>query len=112
MSRERRAAVAKARTPTLRRGPLTREEVLAAAVALADERGIDAVTMRGVGDVVGVEAMSLYNHVAGKGDLLDGMVDIVFSEIGLPPAHGGWKPAMRQRAVAAREALGRHPWAI
>src|SRR5262249_46469048 len=60
----------------------------------------------------GVEAMSLYNHVAGKGDLLDGMVDVVFSEIGLPAGVAGWKAAMRQRAVSAREALARHRWAI
>jgi len=104
--------VAKARTPTLRRGPLTREEVLAAAVALADEQGIDAVTMRGVGDVVGVEAMSLYNHVAGKGDLLDGMVDRVFAEIDLPSTDTDWRTALRERAVSARAALARHRWAI
>ncbi len=56
--------------------------------------------------------MSLYNHVAGKGDLLDGMVDVVFGEIGLPAGDAGWKPAMRQRAISAREALARHRWAI
>src|SRR5215475_262961 len=96
----------------VRRVPLSHDQVLRAAVTLADESGIGALSMRKLGQTLGVEAMSLYNHVAGKGDLLDGMIDIVFSEIGLPPAHGGWKPAMRQRAVAAREALGRHPWAI
>jgi hypothetical protein len=68
--------------------------------------------MRKLGQVLGVEAMSLYNHVAGKADLLDGMIDVVFSEIGLPPGGAGWKPAMRQRAISAREALGRHRWAI
>jgi hypothetical protein len=56
--------------------------------------------------------MSLYNHVAGKADLLDGMIDVVFSEIGLPPAVGGWKSAMRARALSARAVLGRHRWAI
>ena len=56
--------------------------------------------------------MSLYNHVASKGDLLDGMVDVVFSEIGLPSSDAGWKPAMRQRAISAREVLARHRWAI
>jgi AcrR family transcriptional regulator len=95
-----------------RRAPLSRDQVLQAAVALADEGGIGAVSMRKLGQVLGVEAMSLYNHVAGKGDLLDGMIDVVFSEIGLPPAVGGWKSAMRQRALSARAALGRHRWAI
>jgi AcrR family transcriptional regulator len=86
--------------------------VLRAAVALADEGGIGALSMRKLGQVLGVEAMSLYNHVASKGDLLDGMVDVVFSEIGLPAGDVGWKPAMRQRAISAREALARHRWAI
>jgi AcrR family transcriptional regulator len=95
-----------------RRAPLSRDQVLQAAVALADEGGIGAVSMRKLGQVLGVEAMSLYNHVAGKGDLMDGMIDVVFSEIGLPAADGGWKPAMRQRALSARAVLGRHRWAI
>ena len=68
--------------------------------------------MRGLGEAVGVEAMSLYNHVANKDDLLDGMVDLVFSEIQLPTSGGDWKTAMRQRAISAREALARHPWAL
>ena len=95
-----------------RRAALSRDQVLQAAVALADEGGIGALSMRKLGQVLGVEAMSLYNHVAGKGDLLDGMIDVVFSEIGLPPAVGGWKSAMRQRALSARAVLGRHRWAI
>jgi AcrR family transcriptional regulator len=96
----------------VRRPPLSRDQVLRAAVALADEGGIGALSMRKLGQVLGVEAMSLYNHVASKGDLLDGMVDVVFSEIGLPAGDVGWKPAMRQRAISAREALARHRWAI
>jgi AcrR family transcriptional regulator len=96
----------------VRQGPLTRDRVLRAAVALADHSGIGALSMRRLGQVLGVEAMSLYNHVAGKGDLLDGMVDIVFSEIGPPASDAGWKPAMRQRAISARQALARHRWAI
>ena len=96
----------------VRRAPLSRDQVLRAAVALADEGGIGALSMRKLGEAVGVEAMSLYNHVASKGDLLDGMVDIVFGEIGLPAGDVGWKAAMRQRAVSAREALARHRWAI
>jgi AcrR family transcriptional regulator len=94
-----------------RREPLSRDRVLRAAVALADEGGIGALSMRKLGEALGVEAMSLYNHVASKDDLLDGMVDAVFSEIDLP-AGGGWKLAMRQRAISAREVLGRHRWAI
>jgi AcrR family transcriptional regulator len=95
-----------------RRAPLSRDQVLRAAVALADEGGIGALSMRKLGQVLGVEAMSLYNHVASKSDLLDGMIDAVFSEIGLPPCGAGWKPAMRQRAISVREVLGRHRWAI
>lgn len=95
-----------------RRAPLSRDQVLQAAVALADEGGVGALSMRKLGQVLGVEAMSLYNHVAGKADLLDGMIDVVFSEIGLPPAVGGWKSAMRARALSARAVLGRHRWAI
>jgi AcrR family transcriptional regulator len=85
--------------------------VLRAAVALADASGIEGLTMRKLGEAVGVEAMSLYNHVANKVDLFDGMVDVVFSEIELPSGEDDWKAAMRQRAISAREVLSRHPWA-
>ena len=95
-----------------RRAPLSRGQVLEAAIALADQSGIEALSMRKLGQALGVEAMSLYNHVANKSDLLDGMIDIVFSEIGLPAGDIGWKQAMRQRAISAREVLGRHRWAI
>jgi len=95
-----------------RRAPLSRDQVLRAAVAFADENGVAALSMRKLGEAVGVEAMSLYNHVASKADLLDGMVDVVFSEIGLPAGDAGWKTAMRQRAISARKVLGRHRWAI
>ena len=95
-----------------RRETLSRDQVLRAAVALADQGGIGALSMRKLGQVLGVEAMSLYNHVANKSDLLDGMIDIVFSEIGLPAGDSGWKQAMRQRAISAREVLARHRWAI
>jgi AcrR family transcriptional regulator len=94
------------------RTPLNRDRVLRAAVALADENGIGSLSMRKLGEALGVEAMSLYNHVASRGDLLDGMIDLVFGEIGLPPGGAGWKTAMRQRALSARQALSRHPWAI
>jgi AcrR family transcriptional regulator len=95
-----------------RRAPLSRDQVLRAAVTLADEGGSGALSMRKLGQALGVEAMSLYNHVADKGDLLDGMIDVVFGEIGLPGDDGGWKQAMRRRAISAREVLGRHRWAI
>jgi len=94
------------------RPPLSRERVLRAAVALADERGADELTMRKLAKELEVEAMSLYNHVASKTDLLDGMVDIVFSEIDVPAATGDWKAELRKRAVSTRAALNRHRWAI
>jgi len=94
------------------RVPLTRERVLHAAVALADESGSESLSMRKLGEAVGVEAMSLYHHVANKDDLLDGMIDVVFGEIELPSDCADWKRAMRQRAVSARRVLARHGWAI
>jgi AcrR family transcriptional regulator len=102
----------RAKPVTERRVPLSRERVLRVAVALAGESGLASLTMRKLGEALGVEAMSLYNHVANKEELLDGMVDHVFAEIELPAAGAGWKVAMRARAVSARAALSRHPWAI
>jgi AcrR family transcriptional regulator len=101
-----------AHTSASRRTPLTRERVLQAAVALADERGVEELTMRKLAKELGVEAMSLYNHVANKDDLLDGMVDIVFGEIEPPAADGEWKAELRKRGVSTREALNRHRWAV
>jgi AcrR family transcriptional regulator len=98
--------------PSKRREPVTRERVLAAALALADEGGIEAVTMRRIGDALAVEAMALYRHVANKDDIVAGIVDLVFAEIYAPPAEADWKTAMRDRAVSMREALARHPWAV
>ncbi|HSS62024.1 MAG TPA: TetR/AcrR family transcriptional regulator C-terminal domain-containing protein [Candidatus Limnocylindrales bacterium] len=91
---------------------MNRERVLRAALALADAGGLEGVTMRRLGQGLGVEAMSLYNHVASKEDLLDGLVDIVFGEIELRCEAGDWKTAMRQRAISARDVLARHRWAI
>ncbi len=85
--------------------------MLRAAVDLADAFGIASLSMRKLGEELGVEAMSLYNHVANKDDVLDGMVDVVFGEIELPLHGRKWKPAMRARAISAREVLSRHPWA-
>jgi AcrR family transcriptional regulator len=86
--------------------------VLRAAIVLADERGAEELTMRKLAKELGVEAMSLYNHVANKTDLLDGMIDLVFSEIEPPAADGDWKAQLRKRAVSTRAALNRHRWAI
>jgi AcrR family transcriptional regulator len=94
------------------RVPLSRERVLRAAVAYADEHGIASVSMRKLGEALGVEAMSLYNHVANKDELLGDMVDVVFREIGLPAGAADWRTAMRQRAVAVRRVLSHHRWAI
>ncbi len=98
--------------PTRERIPLSRARVLAAAVGLADEQGLSALSMRRLGEVLGVEAMSLYNHVANKEELLDGMVDAVFAEIGVPDEEVDWMTAMRHRASSVRAVLARHPWAI
>jgi AcrR family transcriptional regulator len=102
-------SAAEARPPRI---PLTRDRVLHAAVALADESGSESLSMRKLGEAVGVEAMSLYHHVANKEDLLDGMIDVVFGEIELPGGGEDWKTAMRARAISARRVLLRHGWAI
>ena len=94
-----------------RRGPLSRERVLRAAVALADEGGIGSLTMRRLGQELGVEAMSLYKHVKNKDDLLDGITDLVLGDIDVPPSGTSWKEAMRHRAISAHEILLAHPWA-
>jgi AcrR family transcriptional regulator len=102
----------RARQEAKRRAALTRERILQAAISLADRDGIESLSMRKLGQELGVEAMSLYNHVRNKVDMLDGMVDEVFSEIDLPADGMDWLTAMRQRAISARQALLRHPWAI
>jgi len=100
-------------TPPIKpRLPLTRDRVMRASVDLVDTSGIASLTMRRLGDALGVEAMSLYNHVANKSELLDGMVDLVFGEIDLPAPGTDWRTAMRDRAMSARQVLARHPWAI
>ena len=86
--------------------------MLRAAVALADRNGIESVTMRRLAEKLGAGAMSLYYHVSNKDALFSGMVDVVFSEIELPPAEGEWKAALRRRAISTRQALRRHPWAV
>ena len=93
------------------RAPLTRDDVLRAAVLLADEAGVASLSMRKLAQKLGVKAMSLYHHVANKDEILDGIVDAVFGEIELPASGADWKTAMRRRAFSAREALLRHRWA-
>ncbi|GAA4557727.1 TetR/AcrR family transcriptional regulator [Planotetraspora kaengkrachanensis] len=94
------------------RAPLSRERVVTAAVTLADEKGEAGVTMRAIAARLGVEAMSLYNHVTGRDDILDGMVDAVFDEIDLAAPTTDWKAAMHDRAASSRTVLLRHPWAV
>jgi len=94
-----------------RRTPLGPDHILDAAVALADEAGLEALSMRRLGQAVGVEAMSLYNHVANKDAILDGMVARVFSQIELPAQSGDWEEELRRCAVSFHGALRRHPWA-
>ncbi len=94
-----------------KREPLSRERVLEAALAYADEFGIDTLSMRKLGEVLGVEAMSLYKHVANKDEILDGIVDRVAEELAVPEVGGNWKAAMRMRALTAHSVLMRHPWA-
>ena len=94
-----------------RRTPLSQDRVVSAAVALADRDGIDAVSMRRLAKELGVEAMSLYNHVANKDAILDAMVDAVAAEIALPPDDVEWKDAMRLNALSARDVFVGHPWA-
>lgn len=86
--------------------------MLSAAVLLADQDGIESLSMRKLGLRLGVEAMSLYNHVANKDDLLDGIVDLVVGEIEIPSDASDWREAMRRRAVSAQAVFARHPWAI
>ena len=93
------------------RKPLTRERVLEGAVALSDEIGVQALTMRKLADALDVKPMTIYHHVPGKEQIIDGMVDVVFSEIVLPPSDLEWRPAMRERSISARQALNRHWWA-
>ncbi len=100
-----------------RRGPgrpprLSREQVLAAALSIADAEGIEAVTMGRVARSVGAEPMSLYRHVQNKEDLLDGLVDLVFAEMELPSPTEPWRDGARRRAISARLVLRRHPWAV
>jgi AcrR family transcriptional regulator len=94
-----------------RRERLNRERVLRSAVALADESGIGAVSMRGLAQELGVVPMAIYKHVADKEELLDGMVDVIIGEIGEPDADLDWRSSVRQHILGARRVVLRHPWA-
>ncbi|MEV4655919.1 TetR/AcrR family transcriptional regulator C-terminal domain-containing protein [Micromonospora sp. NPDC049301] len=96
---------------TLRRAPLSRDRVLHAAVALADEAGIESLSMRNLAQDLGVVPMALYKHVANKDELLNGMIDVVVGEIDPPEPDAGWKQVVRRRILSARQVLLRHPWA-
>jgi AcrR family transcriptional regulator len=93
------------------REPLTKERILRSAVALADDGGVDPLSMRRIAEDLGVVPMALYKHVANKDEMLDGMVDVVIDEIDPPLEGADWKTAIRQRVLSARRALLRHPWA-
>lgn len=108
MPRKPRSDAKRRRT---RRAPLSRERILRRAIEQADQNGIESLSMRRLAGSLGVEAMSLYNHVANKDEMCDGMVDLVVSEIDVPTGAADWKTAMRRRAISAHEVLLRHPWA-
>lgn len=101
-------------TPSVprKRLPLSRDKVLECALDLADESGIAALTIRSLAQSMGTKPMSLYYYVANKDEILDGIVDLVFSEIELPSPAGSWRQEMHRRAHAMRAALKRHPWAV
>jgi len=94
-----------------KRVPLSRDRLLRGAIVVADAGGLGSLTMRSLAQELGVKPMSLYHHVANKEEILDGIIDVVFSEIELPSADPDWRSAMRHRAISARGVLGRHPWA-
>jgi AcrR family transcriptional regulator len=91
--------------------PLSRDRILQAALELADEGGIDALTMRKLGQTLGFEAMSLYNHVANKDDVLDGILDLVLDETEAPSPAEEWRTAIRRSAISVHDGLTRHAWA-
>jgi AcrR family transcriptional regulator len=105
-------SMAKQTTPRRkRRLPLSRERVLHGAIKLADADGIEALSMRKLAEELGVKAMSLYNHVANKDDVLDGIVDAAWAEIVIPTGESDWKTAIRELAISAHDTMLRHPWA-
>ncbi len=96
---------------TMKRQPLSEERVFAAALRLANQSGIESVSMRSLGRALKVEAMSLYNHVASKEQVLDGLVELVVAQMAIPSRGVNWRAAMRERAISAHAVLMEHPWA-
>jgi AcrR family transcriptional regulator len=101
----------KSRVRSEARVPLSRDRVLRAALAFADERGLEGLSMRKLAQELGVEAMSLYNHVENKDDIVSGMIGLVVGEIAVPDVEADWRSALRESAISAHEALSRHRWA-
>ena len=91
---------------------LSKARVVLEAIHIADREGVEALSMRRLASTLGAGAMSLYHYVASKDELLDAMIDVVFSEIELPDMGADWQTAMRDRSCSARDVLGRHPWAV
>jgi AcrR family transcriptional regulator len=91
--------------------PLSRERILQAALTLADKDGIESLSMRKLARTLGFEAMSLYNYVANKDDVIDGILDLVLAETELPSSEAPWDEAIRSSAISVHDALRRHPWA-
>jgi AcrR family transcriptional regulator len=104
--------MARPTTASLPRERLSRDRILQAAIAQADAGGLDGLSMRTLADRLGMAPMALYRHISNKDDLIDGMVDVVFSEIDVPASDQDWRAAMRRRAISVRDALARHPWAV
>ena len=104
-------AIEELASPPSRRGRLNRERVVSAAIALADENGAEALSMRRLAQDLGVVPMALYKHVSDKDELLDAMIDAVFSRVAPPEPGAGWQAALRATILSARAALLRHPWA-
>ena len=102
----------RARPAAERRVPLSRDRVLRAAIGIADQGGLETLTMRTLGQELGVGPMALYRHARNKEDIVDGIVDLVFGEIDVPDPAVDWRTAMRERAVSVREVLSRHRWAV
>jgi AcrR family transcriptional regulator len=100
-----------ARAAARRRKPLSRDQVLRAAIRLADEGGLESVSMRRLGQALRVEAMSLYKHVANKDDLLDGLADLVMGDFEVPSGDVDWKTSIRRSTISAHQVLLGHPWA-
>jgi AcrR family transcriptional regulator len=94
-----------------RRPPLNRDRVLRVAIELADRNGIEALSMRKLGQELGVDAMALYRHVRSKDDLFDGIAELIVGEIERPDPTGNWKVDLRHQVMAARQVMLRHPWA-